>query len=140
MKDGIVRLVEQQVIAVRNTQNAEKVAAVYTEDLIYKDPNMKTEIKGRKGKERKGMYRYMTGLYAMWDPHLTLKSVHPLQAVKGATELWVGTFKRGGIVEQISGMELVIFDGDLVKHNEVFLDRMVLAGLLPDPLSCRTVS
>jgi ketosteroid isomerase-like protein len=125
MKDDINSLVEQQVIAVWNTQNAEKVVAAYTEDLIYKDPNVETEIKGRRD-----MYRYMSNLYAMWDLHLTLKSVHPLQNVKGAAVLWEGTFKRGGKVGQISGMELVIFDGDLVKHNEVFFDRMALAGLL----------
>ncbi len=125
MKDNIIQLVEQQVIEAWNTQNAEKVVAAYTEDLIYRDPNVEKEIRGRRD-----MYHYMTDLYAMWDLHLTLKSAYPLKDIKGATVLWHGTFKRAGKVGQIDGMEIVIFEGDLVKHNEVMFDRLMLAGLL----------
>ena len=114
-------------IAAWNTQNVEAVLDCYTDDLVYRDPNTRGEVKGRDA-----MRRYLRRLFGSWNMHWTLKEVYPLAGVEGSAALWHATFQRaqGGETVEADGMDLVLLEGDRISRNEVYFDRAILAPLM----------
>jgi ketosteroid isomerase-like protein len=120
-------LAKDKFISAWNTQDVDKVLAVYTEDLVYIDPNTHGEINNRQA-----MRRYLTKLFAAWEMHWTLRTIYAFKDINGATVRWHATFKKTGGKETVEaeGMDLVIFEGNRIKRNEVYFDRAALASLL----------
>jgi len=125
--DKMSALAKDKVISAWNIQDVDKVLAVYTEDLVYIDPNTHGEINSRQA-----MRRYLTKLFAAWEMHWTLRTIYALKDINGAAVRWHATFKKAGGKETVEaeGMDLVIFEGNRIKRNEVYFDRAALASLL----------
>jgi ketosteroid isomerase-like protein len=115
------------VMSAWNMQDVEAVLACYTEDLVYVDPNTHGAIDNPQA-----MRRYLTKLFSVWEMHWSTRSVHLLKDMNGATVRWHATFKRSGEKEivEVDGMDLVIYEGDRIKRNEVYFDRTLLMPLM----------
>ena len=74
------------------------------------------------------MRRYLRKLFDAWQMQWFLKEAHPLQQRNGAAILWRATFQKkgNGRVIEAEGMDLIVFEGDRIKRNEVYFDRMRL--------------
>ncbi|MGA2368931.1 MAG: nuclear transport factor 2 family protein, partial [Dehalococcoidia bacterium] len=61
-----------------------------------------------------------------------LRTIYALKDINGAAVRWHATFKKAGGKETVEaeGMDLVIFEGNRIKRNEVYFDRAALASLL----------
>jgi ketosteroid isomerase-like protein len=110
-----------------NRQDAEAVVACYADDLVYHDPNTRGEVRGRDA-----MRRYLRKLFGAWQMHWELRELLPLAEAEGSAALWHASFRKlgGERTVEADGMDLVLLDGELVKRNEVYFDRAVLAPLL----------
>ena len=121
--------VSEDVISAWNRQDVESVLQCYTEDLVYVDPNTHGAINGRPA-----MRRYLTKLFSVWEMHWATRSVHTLKDMNGAAARWHATFKRPGKKEmvEVDGMDLVVYEGALIKRNEVYFDRTMLMPLISE--------
>jgi ketosteroid isomerase-like protein len=119
--------VSGDVMSAWNMQDVEAVLACYTEDLVYLDPNTHGAINNPQA-----MRRYLTKLFSGWEMHWSVRSAHPLKDESGETVRWHATFKRPGRKEiaEVDGMDLVIYEGDRIKRNEVYFDRTLLMPLM----------
>ena len=110
-----------------NSQDVDKVVACYTEDLVYRDPNTRGQVRGRDA-----MRRYLTKLFAGWKMHWELREAHAFKDENGGAFTWHATFQKpsGGKIVECDGMDLVLLDGGQAKRNEVYFDRTILAPLL----------
>lgn len=113
-----------------NTQDVEAVVSFYSEDVSYRDPNTKGDVRGADA-----MRRYLTKLFSIWTMHWSLREVYPLKETDGAAVLWHATFKRAGETQTVEadGMDLVLYNGEKVKRNDVYFDRAVFAALFGMP-------
>jgi len=109
-----------------NRQDVEGLLACYTEDVVYRDPNTRGEVRGRDA-----MGRYLRKLFGAWKMHWTLREAFPLAHADGAAVLWHASFQRSGGAQTVEadGMDLVLMEGERLKRNEVYFDRVVLAPL-----------
>lgn len=122
-----MRDLAQQCLDAWTAQDVEAVVACYAEDVEYRDPNTRGHVKGRDA-----LRRYLQKLFSQWTMTWTLREMFLFTGAQGGAFLWHATFKKPGgekIVEA-DGMDLVIMEGDLLKRNEVYFDRAVLAPLL----------
>lgn len=110
-----------------NRQDVEAVVACYTDDLVYVDPNTRGAVEGTDA-----MRRYLSKLFGRWEMHWSLRELFPLADADGAAALWRASFRKPGAEQTVeaNGMDLVLLDGDRVKRNEVYFDRVVLAALV----------
>ena len=110
-----------------NRQDVEAVVACYTDDLVYRDPNTRGAVEGAEA-----MRRYLGKLFGRWEMHWSLRELFPLADTDGAAALWHASFRKPGGEQTVEadGMDLVLLDGDRVKRNEVYFDRVVLAPLV----------
>ena len=110
-----------------NSQEVEKVVAVYTDDVYYTDPNTRGPVEGADA-----MRRYLAKLLAAWDMTWALREAYLLEGGGGCAALWHATFKRSGgdKVVEADGMDLIVVENGRIKRNEVYFDRAVLAPLL----------
>jgi ketosteroid isomerase-like protein len=108
-------------------QDVEQVLDCYTDDLIYVDPNTRGPVVGRDA-----MRAYLTKLFSRWTMTWHAGEIFPLEGTDGVTIAWDATLATPGSDRSvvISGLDLVILDGDRVKRNEVFFDRSALVALL----------
>lgn len=120
------RLIET-FLAAWTAQDVERVLDCYTEDLCYRDPNTRGEVRGRDG-----MRRYLTKLFAGWQMTWARREVFDLADGAGVAFLWRATFRRPGgeRVVEADGMDLALLRGDRLERNDVYFDRAVLAPLL----------
>jgi ketosteroid isomerase-like protein len=128
MKDKATLLkLADGVLDAWNSQDVERVLSCYTEDLVYRDPNTRGEVRGRDA-----MRHYLKKLFAGWRMHWSLREAFPLREGDGTTFLWRATFRKDGIDKtvEIEGIDLVILRGDRLERNEVYFDRAALAPLL----------
>ena len=111
-------------LAAWNTCDIEKIAACYTENLVYCDPNITGEIK-----DQVSFKRYLKKLLAVWDMTYTTKEVFPLKDLNGYAFLWRAVIGKSGKRDEIEieGMDLVVMEGDLISRNEVYFDRKRLS-------------
>lgn len=114
-------------LAAWNSQEVERVAATYTEDVRYRDPNTRGHVEGRDA-----MRRYLRKLFAAWQMTWAQREVFQLAAIDGVAFLWHATFRRqgGSQVVEADGMDLALVRGEQLARNEVYFDRAVLAPLL----------
>jgi ketosteroid isomerase-like protein len=120
-----VRGIAERFLAAWNSQDVDSVLACYTEDLVYRDPNTKGEVRGREA-----MGRYLGKLFAAWTMHWSLREAYPLQE-GGAAVLWRASFRRGeSPTVEADGMDLVLMRGERIARNDVYFDRSVLASLM----------
>jgi uncharacterized protein (TIGR02246 family) len=113
-----------------NSQDVERVVDVYTDDVVYIDPNTRGEVHGADA-----LRRYLTKLFAAWDMEWSYKEGHVAAANENiATVLWHATLRRQGGEDEVEadGMDLVVVEGDRIVRNEVYFDRSVLAPLLAE--------
>lgn len=116
------------VLEAWTSQDVERVLDCYTEDLRYRDPNTRGEVRGRDA-----MRRYLTKLFASWQMTWARREVFELRHdLGGVAFLWHATFRRpgGAQVVEADGMDLAILRGDRLARNEVYFDRALLAPLL----------
>lgn len=118
---------KKNVITAWNDQDVDRVVACYTDDLVYLDPNTRGEVKGADA-----MKRYLTKLFTNWKMTWALKEVRYFEDGLGCAATWRATLRKpdGGETVEANGMDLVLFDGDRIRRNEVYFDRAVLAPLL----------
>ena len=116
-----------QVFSAFNTQDVERVLALYTDDLVWIDPNTRGPVVGREA-----MRAYLTKLFDRWTMHWKGEEVFPLDGTDGVAIRWTGKLAPAGESRSvdIAGLDLVILDGDLVARNEVYYDRSPLAALM----------
>jgi ketosteroid isomerase-like protein len=119
--------VEGPLVAAWNAHDVEGVVACYTDDLVYLDPNTRGPVEGADA-----MRRYLTKLFDRWEMHWTIKQLFPLADLDGSAALWRAslTARATGKTAEVDGMDLVVIEGDKVKRNEVYYDRVALAPLL----------
>lgn len=110
-----------------NSQDVERVVAIYTNDVTYVDPNTRGPVKGAEA-----LRHYLRKLFGKWKMHWSVREAFLLDGKGGCAVLWQATFQKpgGGDKVEADGMDLVIMQGDRVKHNEVYFDRAVLAPLM----------
>jgi len=127
MTEAEARALAERFLAAWNSQDVERVVACYTDDVVYRDPNTRGEVKGGDA-----LRRYLRKLFAAWTMHWTLRESHRLAALDGTAVLWHATFRKadGGATVEADGMDLVLVEGDRVKRNDVYFDRSVLAPLV----------
>jgi SnoaL-like domain len=115
------------VFSAFNTQEVERVLDLYTDDLVWLDPNTRGPVVGREA-----MRRYLTKLFGRWTMHWEREEVFPLDGTDGVAVRWVGKLAPAGESRSvdIAGLDLVILQGDLVARNEVYYDRAPLAALM----------
>jgi len=114
-------------LAAWNSQDVERVSACYTENLVYRDPNTKGDIR-----DRSSFKRYLKKLLGAWDMTYTTREASALKEMDGYALLWRAVIRRPdekGEVE-IEGMDLVVMEGDLISRNEVYFDRALLPPLM----------
>jgi ketosteroid isomerase-like protein len=122
-----LRRLANHVLSTWNTQDVERVLACYTDDLVYLDPNTQGPVRGREA-----MRSYLTKLFSRWTMTWEGGDLFPLEGTDGVAIRWTGSLSPAGDTRsvEISGLDLVILDGELVKRNEVYFDRAPLASLL----------
>lgn len=115
-----------------NTQDVEQVLACYTPDLTYLDPNTRGPVVGRQA-----MRAYLDKLFDRWEMTWKGGEMLPLEGADGVVIHWTATLGPAGSKSsvEIGGLDLVVLEGDLVKRNEVYFDRVPLSELLAaDPV------
>ncbi|MBM4387746.1 MAG: nuclear transport factor 2 family protein [Deltaproteobacteria bacterium] len=110
-----------------NSQDVERVVACYTDDIVYRDPNTRGDVKGGEA-----MRHYLHKLFAVWKMNWTLRDVFPFSEQSGAAVLWHASFRRadGKQTVEADGMDLVLIHGGRISRNEVYFDRVILAPLI----------
>lgn len=117
----------EKVIGAWNRQDVDGVAACYTEDCRYLDPNTRGHVEGREA-----LRRYLTKLFSQWKMHWTIKEHHLFEKrgdMRGGAFLWRAEIAPVGAAEAgktINGMDLVLLRGDHILRNEVYFDRGAL--------------
>ena len=108
-----------------NNQDVAAVLACYTEDCVYRDPNIKGAIEGRDA-----FGRYLTKLFEQWKMTWSMREAFLFEGGQGCAFLWHATLTpaSGDEIFAIDGMDLVIVKGDKLHRNEVYFDRMSLFG------------
>lgn len=127
MDDSRVQSIAESFIAGWNSQDVERVAALYTDDVTYIDPNTRGAVKGGDA-----IRRYLKKLLGRWEMHWSLREAFPLVGNDGFAALWTATIRppSGSEIVEMRGMDLIMMRGDLVERNEVYFDRSVLAPLM----------
>ncbi|MGD0277266.1 MAG: nuclear transport factor 2 family protein [Syntrophales bacterium] len=124
-KERLLKLAES-FIGAWNTQDVERVVATYTPDVQYRDPNTNGFVMGSDA-----MRKYLAKLFTGWDMHWAVRELYPFDEIDGAAVLWHAKLKRKGKdkVVEVDGMDLVLVEGNLIKRNDVYFDRAVMAPL-----------
>jgi ketosteroid isomerase-like protein len=117
----------RELLSAWNSQDVDQVVARYTEDVVYLDPNTRGEVKGAEA-----LRKYLRKLFSGWRMTWELKDAYLFEGHDGCAAMWHTSLRRadGERTVEIDGMDLVIMEGDLVKRNEVYFDRAVIASLL----------
>ena len=112
-----------------NSHDPDAVLARYTADVVYVDPNTRGAIEGSDG-----FRRYLTKLFDRWQMNWQLREAFLFGDEDGGAMLWRATLRpRDGEREvTVEGMDLILMDGELVRRNEVYIDRAALAALAAD--------
>jgi ketosteroid isomerase-like protein len=110
-----------------NSQDVDRVLACYTEDVVYVDPNTRGEVEGAEA-----MRKYLGKLFTGWKMTWQLKEAYLFEDHSGCAAMWHASLgpADGGQAVELDGMDLVLMEGDLVKRNEVYFDRAVIASLM----------
>lgn len=123
-----LRALAEEILAAWNRQDPDAVVAMYTEDVSYRDPNTRGAVEGSEA-----LRRYLTKLFSRWQMNWRLRQ-DPLPHAdgNGVSALWRASFALPDAERtvEVEGMDLVVLEGDRIRHNEVWFDRAALAPLL----------
>lgn len=110
-----------------NSQDVDRVAATYTDDVVYRDPNTRGEINGSED-----FKRYLEKLFAAWEMTWSLREAYLFEGGGGCSALWHATIRKAGgaKVVEFDGMDLILVRDERISRNEVWFDRAVLVELL----------
>ena len=110
-------------LAAWNAQDVERVAACYTDDVRYLDPNTQGYVEGGEA-----LRRYLRKLFAGWQMTWARREVFEIAGEEGVAFLWHATFRRVGETRTVEadGMDLAVLRGDRLCRNEVYFDRTAL--------------
>jgi len=127
MSEKRIKELAEKFIAAWNTQEVDKVASCYSEDVVYIDPNIHGQIT-----DQPALHGYLAKLFAAWKMHWAIKDVQVFKDMDGAAARWHATLQLsgGGKTVEVDGMDFIAFKGDKILRNEVYFDRMVIADLL----------
>jgi steroid delta-isomerase-like uncharacterized protein len=127
MPEKRIKELAEKFITAWNTQEVDKVASCYSQDLVYIDPNIRGEIT-----DQPALRRYLAKLFASWKMHWTIKDVQVFRDMDGAAARWHATWQSagGGKTVEADGMDFIAFKEDKIQRNEVYFDRMLIAELL----------
>jgi len=119
--------VAQRAIEAWNTHEVGRVLECYTDDLVYRDPNTRGEVRGAAA-----FGRYLGKMFGLWEMHWHVDQVYPFRDAEGAAALWTATlkFRSGGDTIPVAGMDLTLVRDGRLSRNEVFFDRFAIAELL----------
>jgi len=119
--------IARHVLAAWNSHDVERVVACYTPDLVYRAPGTRGEVRGADA-----FRRWLTKLFATWRMHWSAREIFPLAGTNGTAILWRATLTPlgGTTTVEVEGMDLAVLEGERLVRNEVYFDRMALAGLL----------
>jgi ketosteroid isomerase-like protein len=119
--------IAQRAIEAWNTHDVERVLSCYTDDLVYKDPNTNGEVLGAAA-----FGRYLGKMFSLWEMHWKVERVFPFRETEGAAALWSATLRprSGGEPIPVQGMDLTFVRESRLSRNEVYFDRLAIAGLL----------
>lgn len=120
-----LRELADHIMRMWNTQDVDKVLACYTDDLVYIDPNTNGPVEGSEA-----LRRYLKKLFGRWTQTWRAGELFPLADQHGVTIRWTGTLAPVGSDRsiEIAGIDLVLLEGDLIRRNEVYFDRALLAS------------
>ncbi|HSQ00517.1 MAG TPA: nuclear transport factor 2 family protein [Candidatus Dormibacteraeota bacterium] len=129
MTDAQLLALKERLLDAWNRQDVEGVLACCTDDVVYRDPNTRGEVRGLDA-----MRRYLRKLFAAWNMHWEVRESFRLATADGVAALWRASFRRPGGQRTVyaDGMDLVLVEGERVTRNEVYFDRAVLAALAGD--------
>jgi ketosteroid isomerase-like protein len=115
-----------------NSQDVDRTASCYTEDVTYVDPNTRGVVKGSDA-----LRRYLGKLFAAWQMHWSLREAFLFDGGNGCGVLWHASIRRAGGAKEVEfdGMDLVVVRDNLVERNEVYFDRTILLPLVEAPES-----
>ena len=127
MDETTMKAIAQKLIGAWNAQDVERLVACYTDDIAYVDPNTRGAVEGKDANRR-----YLAKLFGKWNMTWALKQAYIFEDGSGCAAMWHATFQKpeGGETVEADGMDLVIVEGELVKRNEVYFDRALLATLI----------
>ncbi len=127
MDEAEMHELAERFIAAWNSQDVESVAAIYTDDVTYVDPNTRGAVEGGEA-----IRRYLKKLFARWKMKWSVREAYLLEGGQGCAVLWRASIQAadGGDTVDVDGMDLIVMSGDLVERNEVYFDRSVLAPLM----------
>ncbi len=125
-KDTMYELAENFLEA-WNSQDVDRTASCYTEDVAYVDPNTHGAVMGSDA-----LRRYLSKLFASWQMHWSLREAFLFDGGNGCGVLWHASIRRasGGKEVEFNGMDLVLVRDNLIERNEVYFDRTVLLPLM----------
>jgi ketosteroid isomerase-like protein len=117
--------IARRVLDAWNAQDVERLVACYTPDLVYRDPGTHGTVHGADA-----FRRYLTRLFAAWEMHWAAREILPLER-DGVAVLWHATLAPRGTDARVDveGMDLVRLEGDRIKRNDTYFDRVPLAAL-----------
>jgi uncharacterized protein (TIGR02246 family) len=126
MDEKELHRIAERVLDAWNSQDVERVVACYTDDLVYVDPNTRGPVRGRDA-----MRAYLTKLFRRWAMTWRGDEMFPLAGRAGVAFRWHATLAPAGgdRSAEISGIDLVLLQGDRIARNEVYYDRSPLAAL-----------
>jgi ketosteroid isomerase-like protein len=108
-----------------NSQDVERVVAIYTDDVRYVDPNTRGAVEGSDA-----MRRYLRKLFARWTMHWSLREAFLFRDGEGCAILWRARLEPAGGDKgvEVDGMDLAVVQGGRLVRNEVYFDRTALAA------------
>ena len=119
-----LQTIAERFLGAWNSQDVDAVLACYTEDVVYRDPNTRGDVRGREA-----MRHYLRKLFGTWTMHWSMREAYLLQGGDGAALLWSASFRKGDSpIVEADGMDLVVMRGHEIARNEVYFDRSVLSA------------
>ena len=113
-------------LPLRTGNRPEELAAVYSEDVFYRDPAKPEGIHGKPA-----LLAYFHKLLAKFPDWVwTADDVWPVEG--GFVLRWKAKIPVGGMLVQETGMDLVLVRDGLVTRNEVYFDRTALLGAMKE--------
>jgi ketosteroid isomerase-like protein len=119
--------ITEQYLSAWNSQDVERLVALYTDDLIYCDPNTRGKITNKDD-----FRRFLKKLFDNWQMEWSFREEHLFADKDGGALFWYAKFrKKGGerIVET-NGMDLVLIRNNLIERSETYFDRSLLTSLI----------
>lgn len=116
----------EQIRAAWNSQDVGRVLATYADEFSYVDPDTRGEIR-----DRDGLRRYLTKLFATIRARTTVDRVLEVWSSNTVTVLWSAAVHRADAEDEVvlNGVDVIVFDGELIARHEIYFDRLALAPL-----------